>query len=248
MDDNWLTRDDCIAQARQLVTELEAGNEAGASSLLDRLTRSRDDGLFQELGKLTRDLHEALNSFHVDSRVSALAQTDIPDAQERLSYVITMTEQAAHRTLSVVEEALPVSDELKRDADDLLAQWHRFRRRDMSIEEFRELSSTLDDFFSQTSDRAARLSQHLSDVLMAQDFQDLTGQIIRKVIALVKEVEENLVSLVRISGARMKGADGVSVMQDDRGCQGPTVPGVDNVAEVVSGQDDVDDILSSLGF
>ncbi|MEJ2687570.1 MAG: protein phosphatase CheZ [Gammaproteobacteria bacterium] len=248
MDDNWLTRADCLAQARQLVTELEAGNEAGASRLLDDLTRSRDDGLFQELGKLTRELHEALNSFQLDSRVSDLAQTDIPDAQERLSYVITMTEQAAHRTLSAVEEALPVSDELKRDADELLTQWQRFRRRDMSIDEFRALSSTLDDFFSQTSQRAASLSRQLSEVLMAQDFQDLTGQIIRKVITLVKEVEENLVSLVRISGARMKATDIVATTQDDRGCQGPTVPGVDSVADVVSGQDDVDDILSSLGF
>lgn len=248
MDENRLTTDDCLAQARQLVRELEAGNETAAGQLLEDLSRSRDAGLFQELGKLTRELHEALNSFHVDSRVSALAHTDIPDAQERLSYVITMTEQAAHRTLSAVEEALPAADALKHDADELLAEWQRFRRRDMNIEEFRALSSTLDKFFSQTSERATHVSRHLSDVLMAQDFQDLTGQIIRKVITLVKEVEENLVSLVRISGARMKGTDDASAQQDDRGCYGPTVPGVDNVVEVVSGQDDVDDILSSLGF
>ena len=85
MEDNWLTRADCLAQARQLVTELEAGNEAGASRLLDDLTRSRDDGLFQELGKLTRDLHEALLQERLGLFYSRLAPNDARES--RMSFV-----------------------------------------------------------------------------------------------------------------------------------------------------------------
>lgn len=88
---------------------------------------------------------------------------------------------------------------------------------------------------------------------MAQDYQDLTGQIIRRVIALVEEVEGNLVQLVRISGQRIvddpqrserKQSEASERMQKG---EGPSIPGGDNEG-VVSGQDEVDDLLSSLGF
>ncbi|HKK13113.1 MAG TPA: protein phosphatase CheZ, partial [Gammaproteobacteria bacterium] len=204
MDGNKLAGKECLAQARQLVADLEAGNEEAAGRALDDLTRARDASLFHELGKLTRELHEALNSFQLDARMANLTESDIPDARARLNHVITMTEQSAHRTLNAVEAALPVSEELRDEASALHGQWQRFRRRDMDVEEFRRLSQTLEEFLATTTDRATHINQNLSEVLMAQDFQDLTGQIIRKVIALVKEVEDNLVNLVRISGERIK--------------------------------------------
>lgn len=244
--------DESLIQARQLVAELEAGNSDAASRLLDELARRRDSGLFQELGKLTRELHDTLNSFHLDARISSLTEHDIPDAKERLNYVITMTEQAAHRTLTAVEDSLPIAEELQRRANELHDKWQRFRRKDMDVNEFRALVPEIDSFLDLTSGHATKLNTSLSDVLMAQDFQDITGQIIRRVINLVKDVEDNLVSLIRISGQRMaspdKAAGKPAAGHDDtaRGF-GPQVPGVDH-GDVVSGQDDVDDLLSSLGF
>lgn len=249
---NKVTDDESLAQARQLVAELEAGNDDAASNLLDELARRRDSGLFQELGKLTRELHDTLNSFQLDARIASLTEHDIPDAKERLNYVITMTEQAAHRTLTAVETSLPIAEELQKRADELQDKWRRFRRKDMDVGEFRALVPEIDSFLDLTSGHAAKLNSSLSDVLMAQDFQDLTGQIIRRVINLVKDVEDNLVSLIRISGQRMAPADKVipkpAVSKEDlsRGI-GPQVPGLDH-ADVVQGQDDVDDLLSSLGF
>ncbi|MDX5411294.1 MAG: protein phosphatase CheZ [Thauera sp.] len=249
---NKVADDESLAQARQLVAELEAGNSEAASELLDDLARRRDTGLFQELGKLTRELHDTLNSFQLDSRITALTEQDIPDAKERLSYVITMTEQAAHRTLNAVEESLPIAEELQRRANELHDKWRRFRRKDMDVTEFRALVPEIDSFLDLTSGHATKLNTSLSDVLMAQDFQDITGQIIRRVINLVKDVEDNLVSLIRISGQRMAPADKASAKpaggHDDtaRGF-GPQVPGVDH-GDTVKGQDDVDDLLSSLGF
>lgn len=244
--------------ARQLVAELEAGNEEAANELLEQLSRQREQGLFQELGKLTRELHNALSSFQLDSRIASLTESDIPDAKERLNYVITMTEQAAHKTLTAVETSLPVAEELQRDARELHDKWQRFRRRDMIAEEFRELVPELDRFLANTVDHASLLNSQLSDVLMAQDFQDLTGQIIRRVISLVQEVEENLVDLIRISGQQIKGgkvvdrpAQPVKAVEGESSSKGfgPQVPGVkEGDGEVMSGQDDVDELLSSLGF
>lgn len=249
---NIVEDDESLAQARQLVSELEAGNSDAASQLLDDLAQRRDSGLFREIGKLTRELHDALNGFYLDSKISSLAEHEIPDAKERLNYVITMTEQAAHRTLTAVEESLPIASELQNRANELSDKWKRFRQKDMDVNEFRELVPEIDSFLALTQGHAGKLNTSLSDVMMAQDFQDITGQIIRRVINLVKDVEDSLVKMIRISGQRMATADkGVTKSgglseELSRGI-GPQVPGVDH-ADVAKNQDDVDDLLSSLGF
>ena len=236
-----------LAQARRLVEEIESGHEEQADQVLDELTRMRESNLFRQLGKLTRELHETLNSFRLDSRLSTLAERDIPDAKERLNYVVTLTEQSAHRTLSAVEESLPAAEVLGRDAVELGGQWRRFRQRELSADEFRELARRLDGFFERTGLDAERLRGNLSEVLMAQEFQDLSGQVIRRVIHLVQEVEESLVQLLRITGAQLLGASELLPEEESEAGYGPAVPGVDT-NEVLSGQDEVDDLLSSLGF
>ncbi len=248
---NTVVDDGSLAQARRLVEELERGNDAEASRLLDDLARKRDTGLFQELGKLTRELHDALSSFQLDSRITTLAEHEIPDAKERLNYVITMTEQAANSTLNAVEASLPMAGELQARAEALHAKWLRFRHKNMDVAEFRALVPEIDSFLDLTSGHAGKLNSNLSEVLMAQGFQDLTGQIIRRVINLVKDVEENLVGLIRISGERLAPPETGATPRADtddlaRGV-GPRVPGLDT-QDVLSSQDDVDDLLSSLGF
>ena len=241
-----------LAQARALVTHLEAGEEAKAREVLDELTRMRESDLFRELGRLTRELHEALKSFQLDARLAEFAEKEIPDAKERLNHVIAMTEQAAHRTLDLVERSLPVTETLARDASAMSEGWRRFRAREMDVEAFRALARELDVFLPRVAKDAEQLRANLTEVLMAQDFQDLTGQIIRRVITLVQEVEANLVELVRISGQRLKASsaakdDGASADQRTRP-GGPHVPGLGDGADVVLGQDEVDDLLASLGF
>lgn len=245
--------DESILQnARRLVEELEAGNSGEVTRLLEELACHRESDLFTEMGKLTRELHDSIRNFKLDSRMVTLAEEEIPDAKERLNYVITMTEQAAHKTLNAVEASIPLAEKIKRQSDELSAKWHRFRNRDLSVEEFRELSRELDHFLSEVSGDSRSLNSSLSDVLMAQDYQDLTGQIIRQVITMVQDVEEGLVGLIRISSKKrpvvMKLDEAVT---GDTGrdieAEGPQVPSKKTDA-YVHGQDDVDDLLSSLGF
>jgi len=236
--------DNVLATAERLIVEMRSGNEDQAAKALDELVRAREVSLFQEIGKLTREFHDALASFRVDSRVADLAEKDIPDARERLNHVITMTQNAADRTMSAVEHSLPLVEDIANVAVNLRAQWQRFQKREMNAQEFRELAKSIDVFLGTTETKSADLKSKLNDVLMAQDFQDLTGQIIKRVITLVEDVEANLVNLIKLSSQKVVPAN---THYDAIKAEGPVVPGV-KTDGAVSGQDAVDDLLLSLGF
>ncbi len=248
MTDNTFA-DNSLDTAKKLVELLEQGEESSAVELIEELSAMRESSLFMELGKLTRDLHNTLTGFQIDSRLSSMTEKDIPDAKERLNHVITMTESSADRTLNSVEATLPISDELQQKSADLQEKWNRFKSRDMDVNEFRNMSHEIDDFFAFLNTAAPQMHSNLNDILMAQDFQDLTGQIIRRVINMVQEVEDSLVDLVRITGEKMvqKQPEEEKKEGPDIEAQGPAVPGVDK-GDIVTGQDEVDDLLSSLGF
>lgn len=235
--------EEVLDRAKNLVDSLESGKSDQAHGLLDELTRLHEQSLFQELGKLTREFHDALNSFRGDQRLAQLAGEDIPDAKERLKHVIKMTDEAAHTTLNVVEDAIPKCANVETVAADIRNRWERFTRREMDAQEFRELSKELDDFLGGVVEDMGGMRSGLNEVLMAQGYQDLTGQIITRVITLVGDLETSLVDLIRISGQRQP-----AEKEDDAGkLDGPQVPGIESDT-AVSGQDEVDDLLSSLGF
>ncbi|MGZ4959773.1 MAG: protein phosphatase CheZ [Methylomonas sp.] len=237
---------DLLSSARELVTALEKGDEARADEILDQIAGLRETQLFKEVGRLTRQLHDTMVSFSVDSKIAVLAEHDIPDAKERLHYVITMTEQAADQTLTVVENLLPVSQELNDQADRLAGKWGRFLDREMPLDEFKAMSKEITRHFQQSRGALEQIQSGLNEILMAQGFQDITGQIIRRVIDLVQELETSMVNLISISSRKMT-MGAVSAGQPE--LPGPVVPGVDDKAgDVATSQVDVDDLLSSLGF
>jgi chemotaxis protein CheZ len=218
--------------------EAARSNDEGAFyASLDELTSMRESSLFQDIGRLTRQLHEALNNFNLDSRTEELVSEDIPDARHRLDEVIRMTEQSAHRTMDLIEETIPLSDRLTGDSSRLISDWKRFRRREMSADEFRSLVRETEEFIDATDHSATEIRKRLSEMLMAQDFQDLSGQVIRKVIALVEEVEVTLVNMIRLAGRR--GSE--KRVQEDGDRKREEDDRVNNQAEV-------DEVLSSLGF
>lgn len=232
-----------LAQARALVASLEIGDDAEATRIIKSFPENMEVDLFQEVGRLTRELHEAIIGFAMDDKVMQAVQHEMPDAAERLTYVIEMTENAANTTLKAVEDSMPVSEELAQISSKLAAEWGRFRGRQMELEDFRALSEEIGSFLTLASGHSAILNSNLSEILLAQGYQDITGQIIRRVIALIQEVEERLVRLVAISGtARVQEIEKAEVEM-----AGPAVPNIEQ-GNMVNSQDDVDDLLSSLGF
>jgi len=236
-----------LSLAKQLVQELEAGNDQQVTNIIDELAKTREAELFQEIGKLTRELHSAITNLEVDSQLSNLAQTEIPDAKERLNYVITMTNQAANRTLNAVEDALPICEKLRDGSVQLNSEWKRFTNRQMSAEEFREVSKTLQNYLDDSDALLVHVKDSLNEVLMAQEFQDLTGQIINRVIKMVEDVEAHLVNLIKVAGVPTASAEQKKEDDEKGKLEGPQVPSLRS-SDTVSGQDEVDDLLSSLGF
>ncbi len=233
-----------LSLARTLVTCLEQGKNDEVDEIINNLVHQQESVLFQEIGKLTRQLHDAMAMFRDDDRIAEIAEEHFPDARERLNYVIDKTEESAHRTLSAVEQALPIASELEEKGTAMHADWKRFTRREMNVDEFKQMSSRIDSFLESVEDDARLLNGKLSDIMMAQDFQDLTGQIIRQVIKLVQDMEQGLVGVIKKSG-RTHGHE--EQKKRDVVAEGPQINSQDTPG-VMSGQDDVDDLLSSLGF
>jgi len=241
-----MTNDFRLALAKDLVVALEQGNELEADKLLDKIASQKEGQLFKELGLLTRQLHDTMTGFSLDSKITSMTENDIPDAKERLQYVITMTEQAANQTLNAVEDLLPVSRTLNEQVEELSAKWERFLDREMPFEEFKSMSEEITRHFKESKGSLVQVQSGLNEILMAQGFQDITGQIIKRVIDLVQDLEVSMVELVQLAGGRKES----EVTQDnEHDLPGPVVPGVDDKAgDVANNQDDVDDLLSSLGF
>lgn len=240
-----MTNDIRLALAKDLVGALEQGNESAADSLLDQIAGLRESQLFQEVGRLTRQLHDTMATFTVDSKITQMTNNDIPDAKERLQYVISMTEQAANQTLNAVEDLLPVSKELNEQAAFLSEKWERFLDKEMPFAEFKSMSAEITTHFKVSKGSLKQVQDGLNSILMAQGFQDITGQIIKRVIDLVQDLETSMVELIRISG----GTREKQYVIAEPALPGPVVPGVDDKKnDVAANQDDVDDLLSSLGF
>lgn len=240
-------------QAQLLVRCLDAGDIDKADRVVDEMTKLRESELFKELGTLTRDLHDTIVTFGSDIDgekidIIKLAEEEVPDATQRLQYVIEMTESAADRTLEAVETGLPLAEDIGNRANYLNERWENFKKRNMSPEEFRSLSLELDSYFVDTTENAELLREKMTDALMAQEFQDITGQILKRVIEMVNHVEESLVYLIKVSSGKGLLATDVQDVEQEQEKLGPAVPGVSKPSEVVSGQDEVDELLSSLGF
>jgi len=247
MENTGLDKEHLLSVSSKLIELLESGDDAGVEKALDEVASIRENSLFQELGKLTRELHDSIRNFELDDRFNDIAETEIPDAKERLEYVLTMTEQSADKTLTAVEESQPIIDDLFQQLDDMGNRWSRFMKKDLNADEFRQLANDIGDFLTHSKTVNSQISTNLNTVLMAQDFQDLSGQIIRRVINLVEDVEGNLVNLIRLQGDSAA-PEAEKVKESEKGkLEGPQVPGKE-AEDVMSNQDDVDDLLASLGF
>jgi chemotaxis protein CheZ len=194
-----------------------------------------------KVGHLTRMLHDSLRELGYDRELERAASA-IPDARDRLSYVATMTEQAAQRTLTATETAKPIQDQLATGAAELGEQWQRVLRREVDTAAFRDLVYATQGYLAGVPDSVSRTNAQLLEIMMAQDFQDLTGQVIKKITDIIQNLERQLLTLLVEHTPPERRSDGaVSLLN------GPVVAPASG-ADVVTSQQQVDDLLESLGF
>jgi chemotaxis protein CheZ len=231
---------------------LRTEDEKAFFAAVDHIVHMREPGMFGELRKLTGDLQKALERFSIESKLADIAENEIPDARMRLNHVISMTDEAAHHTLDLVEQSGPLAERSAKAAATLIDMVNAYRAQSTGVQGFEGVARSIDAyvpvvraveaFLPTVRADSETIRRNLSEVLLAQGYQDLTGQIIRSVMKLVEELEASLTELSRLSGDVVEHTS----MGESAG-HGPAVPGVTK-GEIASGQTDVDALLSGLGM
>ena len=190
--------------------------------------------VFHQLGLITRQLHDTLTQLGVMPKLQQAAD-GLPDARSRLSYIAQKTGDAANKVLNLVDQAKSehqgISRETRRIAEAIVADPVKA-----------VASVAVMNFVGDVESSTSRIDQHLTEIMMAQDFHDLTGQVVAKVVALASELEDSLVKLL-VQAAPPEAATKVEAAV----LQGPVVS-YEGRTDVVKNQGEVDDLLASLGF
>lgn len=199
-----------------------------------------DNQIYERLGGIVRLLHDSLRELGYDKALTE-ASSQIVDAQDRLEYVASLTEQAANKVLNTLDEGMPQQDKLSQDAKSMEERWEALFAGKLSLDEFKTLAGDTRGFTKMVTAATEAEKARLLDIMMAQDFQDITGQLIKKVVVITKTVENELAELLRDSAPpavreRLAAKEQESIMS------GPSMP------TVALSQDSVDDLLADLGF
>lgn len=212
--------------------------------LVDSASADMDthDEFLSRIGHMTRALHESLRGLGLDKLIEKAA-TDIPDARDRLDYVARLSEQAAQKVLNATDAAGPLQDKIEADAASVAASWQGLLDAPAGDDAaWRAMAIQTIATMEQAKSGSAQTKSHLMDIMMAQDFQDLTGQVITKVTTIAQKLEQQLVQmLVDFAPEEVRREHNNGLLN------GPQIKPIGN-NDVVSDQGQVDDLLDSLGF
>jgi len=203
------------------------------------------DVVYQKIGQMTRKVHDALSELGYDQALQDAAEV-MPDARQRLNYIAQMTEQAASKVLNATDIAKPMQDRIETGASALKAQWDKVFDNQISADEFKALAEKTREFLGATIDDSRGTNAQLTEIMMAQDFQDLTGQVIKRVVDMAQMVEGQLLGVL-IETAPEGKRPAKKVTGDEGLMNGPVVQS-EGRDDVVTSQEQVDDLLESLGF
>jgi chemotaxis protein CheZ len=198
--------------------------------------------VFNRLGQMARQLHNTLHELGYDKLLETAASA-LPDAKDRLAYVASLTEQAACRVLNATDVAQPAMDTLGAAAKGLGARWDKVFANQMTTAEFKQLAEETRVYLNtDLPQKMDVVNAQLMEIMMAQDFQDLTGQVIKKIVTLAQELENGLMAaLLEVVPDNKRSEEVTSLMN------GPVI-NAEGRSDVVVNQQQVDDLLDSLGF
>ncbi|MBI1835107.1 MAG: protein phosphatase CheZ [Burkholderiales bacterium] len=203
--------------------------------------QTQHDELLSRVGQMTRLLHDSLRGLGLDKLLERAAE-DIPDARDRLDYVAKMSERAAQRVLNATDAAIPLQESIDDQGKALSAKLSALVESDANADQYRAEMMNVLAYLQMASSHGRDTKGHLIEIMMAQDFQDLTGQVIKKVTELAQHLEQQLVQLlIEYSPDQIK-----RPVQDGL-LNGPQV-NPEGKSDIVANQGQVDDLLDSLGF
>lgn len=203
-------------------------------------TADSAEQLVNRIGQLTRQMRESIRELGLDKGIAKAAEA-IPDACDRLGYIAQMTERAAERALNAIDVAQPIQDGLASQAKALSQRWDAWFEHPVALDDARELVHDNRAYLAAVPQQVSATHAQLTEIMMAQDFQDLTGQVIKKMMLLIKDMDTQLLQLLIDNAPPAKRQDSSSGL-----LHGPQI--VPGLPDAVDGQDQVDDLLASLGF
>lgn len=216
---------------------------------------NQNNEVIQRIGHLTRMVRVSMQELGLNREIEKAAQA-IPDTRDRLAYIVSMTEQAANRVLSCIERVSPLQKDMKTQGQALSDRIGALLavKATQSTEEALLLAD-VKDYLGVVNTSITSTQEEMQEITMAQDFQDLTGQVVKKMIEVVKEIEHQLVQVLMESSMEATTSEGVlqrlaeSEWDDgkkDSLLNGPQIKPTEG--DAVTNQDQVDDLLSSMGF
>lgn len=227
----------------EAIENMAACPRADADGVCRECTCGSAKELRERIGKLARDLHESLKELNLDKTLAEMA-VEIPDARNRLKYVTEMCERSAQKVLDTLDELTPLQDDVKARSQALLAKWERMLgERERPDSGFMALFEETRSHLAATVAAADKASTLHTDILMAQDFQDLTGQVCRKIEGITERMETQLVHLLIDTAPADHRKRHEALIGE---LEGPQVTA--GRSDAVESQAEVDDLLSSLGF
>jgi chemotaxis protein CheZ len=237
---------DSIAEARRVesaaapaaVTTSGTSAQSGAAA---ELVENDAYNIFERIGSLTRNLHDALKALGYDKQVEQAVGV-LPDARARLDYIAKLTGQAADTALNKSEEGVSIQQKVLKDATELGGQWDAVFDGTLGVDAFRAHAEKTRQFLKQLPQQASATNGLFSDIILAQDFHDLTGQVVNRIVSVAENLEAQLVKLLLDSTP----PDRRSTMESEW-MNGPVID-TKGRDDVVNSQAQVDDLLASLGF
>ncbi len=234
--------DDLQALFDSVVEQVDESAAAAPESVIDiGEAATPQEAVFNRIGHMARNLHDSLRELGYDKSLEATAR-QIPDARERLGYIVQMTEQAASRVLNATDIAKPAQAALQQAMTTLGARWEKMFANQLSVDEFKQLAADTRVFFVAAPDKVAITNAQLTEIILAQDFQDLTGQVIKKIVDIVQNFETQLLQVLIETMPEEKRAAAPEGLMN-----GPVINAAGR-SDVVTSQAQVDDLLESLGF
>ena len=231
---------DSIVAANANEEQAEPAPAVFAAGPAISLVSGSSDSVLNQLGQMTRTLHDTLRELGLNKEIEKAASS-IPDARDRLNYVATLTQQAAERVLNATEAAQPLVQNMEVEAARLGSQWQMLFDKQLNVEKFKTLVMQTQAFLDIVPKQTKMTNAYLVEIMMAQDFQDLTGQVIKKIIDVTQKMEQQLLTLLLDNAP-----PSVKAEFDSGLLNGPVIN--PNGRNVVTSQDQVDDLLESLGF
>lgn len=242
-----------LEKAKVLLKKLESGDVTDGMQGLVNLNEERIQLLYSQIGKITRGLHNAIANLEIKTAKTVLKDTDdlkqeANGTHKRLRYVSEITLEAAHATMDLVDKSVPIATELGVESSKLRRELQKFHPAEVDAAEFQSVYRKIDRYLELVELKSADLNSNFTEITVTQGYQDLSGQMLNQVMATLVETETDLLDLLETADL-MQHVSGIGSDPTDRSAESRSDDAVRPVADdVMNNQDEVDDLLSNLGF